>query len=111
METIPTSSGQTRTAHFLVRVTDEAREVIRDAGGTLYVWTSEHACCSGPLTLLETSLSAPAGKPRHFERVAADGFDVLYARGLRRRPDELVIELRGRRRRVVAFWNDQAYVG
>lgn len=111
MDTSTTSSELTGTAHFTVRATDAAREVIREAGGTLYVWTSEHACCSGPLTLLETGLGEPSGRPRRFERVAADGFDVLYDRGLRRRPDELVIELRGRRRRVVAFWNDQAYVG
>jgi len=25
--------------------------------------------------------------------------------------DELVLELRGRRRKVVAFWDDQAWVG
>ena len=96
---------------FRIRATDEARAAIKAAGGTLYVWTSEHACCSGPLTLLETATSAPTKKPRRFERVSAGGFDVLYDRGLRRRPDELVIELRGRRGRVVAFWNDQAFVG
>ena len=31
--------------------------------------------------------------------------------GGRRLPDQVVLELRGRRRKVVAFWNDEAWVG
>jgi hypothetical protein len=31
--------------------------------------------------------------------------------GTRKPPEELALELRGRRRRMAAFWNGQAWVG
>ena len=54
---------------------------------------------------------AAGGAERPFRAYDAGGYEVLLDMGGRRLPDELVLELRGRRRSVVAFWNDQAWVG
>ena len=83
---------------------------MRERGGHLYVWTSSHRCCTGPLVLLETGTEPPKGAVRHFTAHDAGGFEVLLAAGSRRLPEELVLELRGRRRKVVAFWDDRAWV-
>ena len=34
---------------------------MRERGGRLYVWTSAHRCCTGPLVLLETGSEPPKG--------------------------------------------------
>ena len=94
-----------------IRATDEVAAAVRERGGRLYVWTSAHRCCSGPLVLLETGSEPPKGAERAFRAYDAGGYEVLLDMGGRRLPDELVLELRGRRRSVVAFWNDQAWVG
>jgi hypothetical protein len=94
-----------------IRATDEVAAAVRERGGRLYVWTSSHRCCTGPLVLLETGLAPPKGEPRRFLPFTAAGFEVLLDPGARRPPDELVLELRGRRRKVVAFWDDRAWVG
>lgn len=93
-----------------IRATDEVAAAVRERGGRLYVWTSAHRCCTGPLVLLETGAEPPKGGPRRFLPYAAAGFEVLLDAGGRRPPDELVLELRGRRRKVVAFWDDRAWV-
>ena len=94
-----------------IRATDEVAAAVRERGGRLYVWTSAHHCCSGLLVLLETGSEPPKGAERPFRAHDAGGYEVLLDMGGRRLPDELVLELRGRRRSVVAFWNDQAWVG
>jgi hypothetical protein len=94
-----------------IRATDEAAAAVRERGGRLYVWTSVHRCCTGPLVLLETGSEPPAGEARRFRACDAGGYEVLVDMGGRRLPDELVLELRGRRRKVVAFWEGQAWVG
>ena len=94
-----------------IRATDEVAAAVRERGGRLYVWTSAHRCCSGPLVLLETASEPPKGAEHLFRSYDAGGYEVLLDMGRRRSPDELVLELRGRRRSVVAFWNDQAWVG
>jgi hypothetical protein len=94
-----------------VRATAETTAAVRERGGRLYVWTSTHRCCTGPLVLLETGFEPRRGAGRGFRVYDAGGFELLLDTGGRRPPDELVLELRGRRRKVVAFWNDQAWVG
>jgi hypothetical protein len=84
---------------------------VRERGGRLYVWASAHRCCTGPLVLLETGDQPPRGEAREYRAVDGGGYQVLLDMGGRRPPDELVLELRGRRRKIVAFWNDQAWVG
>jgi hypothetical protein len=94
-----------------IRASDEAAAAVRERGGRLYVWTAAHRCCTGPLVLLETGSEPPKGEARAFHAHDAGGFEVLVDMGRQRPPDELVLELRGRRRKVVAFWNGQAWVG
>ena len=94
-----------------ITAADGVRDLVRECGGSLYVWTSAHRCCSGPLTLLEAGTERPPGAERRFREIAAGGFELLLDLGSRPAPEELVLELRGRRKRIAAFWNDQAWVG
>jgi hypothetical protein len=43
--------------------------------------------------------------------IDAGGFALLLDLGGQRLPEELVLELRGRRKKLAAFWNGQAWVG
>jgi len=94
-----------------IRATDAVAAAVRERGGRLYVWTSTHRCCTGPLVLLETASEPPRGTPHDFRAFDAGGFEVFFDPGRRRPPDELVLEVRGRRGKVVAFWDDRAWVG
>jgi len=94
-----------------VTATDDIRELVREQGGRLYVWASARRCCSGTLTLLEAGTEPPPGDERRFREIDAGGFELLLDMGMRRLPEELVLELRGRRKKVAAFWNGQAWVG
>jgi hypothetical protein len=85
----------------------EARELVRKGGGRLFVWARKSRCC-GPITFLQTSTEAPE---REFRRVEADDIEVYFAAGIRKLPDELHVEVRGRlRRRLEAYWDGCAYV-
>ena len=95
-----------------IRATDEVAAAVRERGGRLYVWTSAHRCCTGPLVLLETGAEPPAGRGAPASPPTTPAASRCCSTlGGRRLPDELVLELRGRRRKVVAFWDDQAWVG
>jgi len=90
-----------------VRASPEARELVREGGGRLFVWTRKGRCC-GAVTLLQASTEAPE---REFRRVAAAEIEVYLAAGIRRLPDELLVEVRGRRRKhLEAYWDGCAYV-
>jgi hypothetical protein len=86
-------------------------DAVRERGGCLYVWTRVHACCAGKTTRLETATERPAGRRRRFRELDAGGFDLLLDLGTAPIPETLVLELRGRRGRIVAFWNGQGWVG
>lgn len=100
-----------RGAPMKVVASPGARAALRERGGVLYLWTSAHGCCVGGITLLEADTRPPASGPHRFERIAARGFDLFLDLGARKPPEELVLELRGRRKRIAAFWNGQAWVG
>ena len=51
-----------------IRATDEVAAAVRERGGRLYVWTSAHRCCTGPLVLLETGSEPPNGEARAVPR-------------------------------------------
>jgi hypothetical protein len=93
-----------------IRASDDVAAFVAGRGGRLYVWTSTHRCCTGPLTLLETAVEAPGRGSHAFRRFPADGFDLLFDTGRRRAPRELVLELNRRRTRVNAYWDDVAFV-
>jgi len=94
-----------------ITATDGVRELVREQGGCLYVWTSFHCCCTRKLTLLEAGAERPPGAERRFREIDAGAFHVMLDLGARPAPEELVLELRGRRKKIAAFWNDQAWVG
>lgn len=94
-----------------ITATNAVKDFVREQGGRLYVWTSVHGCCTGKLTLLEAGTVKPPGAERRFRDIDAGGFDLFLAMDPRRQPDELVLELRGRRKKIAAFWNGQAWVG
>ena len=89
-------------------LTDEARAHIAAAGGVLYVRSHSHRCCSGPITMLDASTEAPPDTTP-YRSCAAAGVTVMFA-SAGAGPDELTIELRGRRRRhPVAYWDGCAF--
>ncbi len=81
---------------------------IRERSGALYVWAGSERCCRGRTTVLEASTEPPA---RDFRLVEHGEIDVFFAATLAREPDELHLELRGRRSpRIAAYWNGCAWV-
>ena len=86
-----------------VVVSDEAREYLEGHGGVIFVSPHPHRCCSGTITLLDTSTDV--SDDAAFESVSGDGIDVRF-RGGAGRPDLLEIQLRGvLRRHLVAYWD------
>jgi hypothetical protein len=73
-------------------------------GGRLYVWADHRRCCSGKMTFLHTAMVPPAGI--RFQRHEAAGFDLWFDAGTLKLPDELHLEVKGRRKkRVAAYWD------
>ena len=89
----------------------DVRDAIVEHGGRLYLWVSRHGCCFGGVKLLEARAERPPDETRQFRRVPADGFELYLDAAMRVWPEEVVLEVHGRGRRVSAYWNDQAWVG
>lgn len=94
-----------------VVVPEDVRQVIIGRGGALYVWVSVHGRGCMCTALLEASTSPPPRLPLSFRRVRQDGFDLYVEADRRHWPGTLELALRGRGRKVRAFWNGQAWVG
>jgi len=83
------------------------REHIDHHGGAVYIWPKASRCCSAFTYTLETATTPPA---KEFLRVhEEDGIEVFATRCLLE-PEELHLEL-GRRGKLRAFWNGQAWIG
>jgi hypothetical protein len=89
---------------------DEVRTFVRERGGRLYVWMVAHRSVRATITLLETATTCPRGPAERFVRFSAGDFDLYLDSGRYAWPDELVLELKRRRRVVRAYWNNLAYV-
>jgi hypothetical protein len=88
-------------------VGSNVREHVDERGGAVYIWPKGTRCCRGRTFVLESATEPP---DRDFELVhAAGGFQVFATPGLVE-PDELHLEL-GRRGKLRAYWNGQAWVG
>lgn len=92
-----------------------AEDHIARRGGQLWVWVQPRRCCGGP-AFLEAATDPPQhlrrGVPTRFDRVEGGAFVVHLAHGNLAVPDELHVELHGRRRpQIHAYWNGCAYVG
>ena len=86
----------------------EAGSLVQEQGGRLFVWARTGRCCGGRITYLEASTEAPE---REFRPVGGDGFEVFLDTRLARVPEELHVELHGRRHpRLAAYWNGCAYI-
>ena len=87
----------------------EAQEFVEARGGVLYVRPSNHRCCAGTLTLLDSTIKRPKDSV-NYASIGSDGIDVRFHRESTSRPNEVKIELRGRwRRRPVAYWDGCAF--
>ena len=88
--------------------TDEAKAHVAAAGGVLYVRARSRRCCAGPITLLEATTETPPDLDRY--RACPVGTVTVMFASPGRGPDELTIELRGRKRKhPVAYWDGCAF--
>lgn len=94
-----------------VVATDDVRRVIRERGGSLYVWTHVHGVCEGRITFLDVASERPDSVSLPFERLEAGDLDIFLAIGSLLRPEYVELELQGRRKKIRAYWNGQASVG
>ena len=83
------------------------RDYVDTHGGAVYVWPHTTRCCRVRTITLEADTTPP---DREFDLVhAAEGLQLFATPGLIE-PDELQLEL-GRRGKLRAYWNGQAWVG
>ena len=89
---------------------DDVCMFVRERGGRLYVWMVAHRSIRATITLLETATTCPDRPTEGFVRFNAGDFDLYLDSGQYAWPEELVLELKRRRRIVRAYWNNLAYV-
>jgi hypothetical protein len=87
------------------------RDLVLERGGRLFVWVDRARCCGGGVTYLSAESEPP--RERHAFRVMPlQGFELEFDGGRLGDPDELHLEVRGRRRkRVEAYWNGCVFAG
>ena len=82
-------------------------EHVAERGGDLYVWPRGYRCCAGRSYVLEAATQPP---DKSFHRIhEQDGISVWATPGLAE-PREIHVEL-GRRGKLRAYWDDQAWIG
>ena len=86
-----------------VAATTEAIELVRAAGGRVYVWPTRTVGCQ-PLTFLEAASEPPGGET--FHRASFEAFE-LYLAADARWPSELHLDVS--RGRVRALWDGAAW--
>jgi hypothetical protein len=92
-----------------VLISEEARGYITRHGGTVFVRSHSHRCCTGSLTLLDIRTTPPRDASE-FEPFDTGGVGVWFYAGSGGRPTQLTIELRGvLARRPVAYWDGCAF--
>lgn len=91
-----------------VVISEPARKYIREHGGTVFVRSHPHRCCTGSLTLLDLAMTRP-DDAADFQSFDTEGIGVRFC-GSGGFPHQLVIELRGLfARHPVAFWDGCAF--
>jgi hypothetical protein len=101
--------GHRYAARVEVLISEEARGYIARHGGTVFVRSHPHRCCTGSLTLLDVRMTPPSDVA-DFEPFDTDGVGVRYCAGSGGQPNQLTIALRGLlTRRPVAYWDGCAF--
>jgi hypothetical protein len=108
----PDVRDATSPGHTPVRVTlpDDVREVIRERGGSLFVWPHVHGVCEGKMTFLDVATERPEGVSPPFQRLEAGDVAIFFSIGSLLWPESLDLELHGRKKQIRAYWNGQASV-
>ena len=89
---------------------EEARQLVRQAGGLLFVWPRRSRTSRAAITTLQTSCEPPPGA-LDFLRFEAGDFLAFLHPSLKTLPRDLEFQVRGRRRRrIAAYWNGLAYL-
>jgi hypothetical protein len=95
--------------YMRILATPEARSLIVDAGGLLFVRLSRLASVRGRIRTLEVTTEPPEDA-LDYQRFETKGFLLFLQPGLRP-PREIHVNVIGWvRRRVAAFWNGCAFV-
>jgi hypothetical protein len=104
-----TPPGKGYATRVEVLISEGARDYIERHGGTVFVRSHPHRCCTGSLTLLDVRTTPPRDAA-DFEPFDAGGVGVRFWGGSEGQPNRLTIELRGvLARRPVAFWDGCAF--
>ena len=91
-----------------LRISAEARRLIAEAGGELFVYAGV-ACCGGT-RYIKTSTRPPEDEVSGYA-VHAEGVDVWVKPANGVLPEFLEVEARGRRRsKLEAYWNGCSFV-
>jgi hypothetical protein len=88
--------------------TDEARKLIEERGGRLFVRVKTARCCGRLQTLEAKSQVENASEYR--SAAVEDGLEILVPRNLARLPEELQLEARRFPHRIEAYWDGCAWV-
>jgi hypothetical protein len=91
-----------------VVASDDARGMIAERGGRLYVSVTRQRCCRSVQTLATATAVSDHQRFRSLGNEA--GFELLVPQGLAKLPAELVVEARRFPRRVEAFWDGCVWV-
>jgi hypothetical protein len=92
-----------------VVISETAKAYIRRHGGTAFVRSHRHRCCTGGLTLLDITTAIP-GDAADFQSFDTDDIGVRFHGGPAGLPHQLTIELRGLLRpHPVAYWDGCAF--
>lgn len=106
-----------------VVTSEKAAEYIRERGGKLWVWLDPRRGLVGsyiwleahtepPGTSRKSSFTRSSKRPHRFKKLEAGGLEFHYDFGRLDAPEELHLDLRGRRnRRVEAYWNGCVFAG
>jgi len=92
---------------MVIVASEEARELIAEQGGRLYVFVKAGRCCGG--TKMLAAKTAVKDDGEYASVGTADGFELFFPHDARL-PAELRVEARRFPRRIEAYWDGCAWV-
>lgn len=97
-----------RPSPVQVEAPPEVEEAIRQRGGLVFVWPRHHPGRMGGITTLRTSTDPPP-EALEYHRIDVGRFLLFLSPRFQRLPSRLELGLRGRRRRIEAYWDGCAF--